>query len=174
MFPCSIRFGPKYGSFIPGKNIDGHGTRFGFSTLLEDQMPLRAPSGSSGYQTVLREGAQAYAMKPPRARTRTPVRRITPDPCCNHQSMIARACPMASRPVRAVVIPAIKMTDYPEGIIRIHSPTASAREDDQIAGGSFNPLSSRFWAVAAFRTAADWSTVGCAIASYLVRSASLP
>jgi hypothetical protein len=35
-------------------------------------------------QTARRAGAQAQAMKPPRASRGTPVSRTTPDPCCVH------------------------------------------------------------------------------------------
>jgi len=59
------------------------------STLVKDQIPLRALSGSNACQAVRLAGAQAYAMKPPEAMRRIPVRRTRPDPCCNHQSMMA-------------------------------------------------------------------------------------
>ena len=45
-----------------------------------------------------RAGAQAYATKPPRVRTRTPVRRTTPSPCCNHQSMMFGKTTCRDRP----------------------------------------------------------------------------
>src|SRR5262249_33872517 len=66
-----------------------------------------------------------HATKPPRAKTRTPVRRNSPDRCCNHHSMAPRARSIATRPVRAVVIPRIKMT-YPKNsghVIRIQART---------------------------------------------------
>ena len=72
-----------------GRSEAANGSRSGSSTLVKDQIPLRALSGSSACQAVRRAGAQAYAMKPPKAMTRIPVRRRRPDPCCNHQSMMA-------------------------------------------------------------------------------------
>ena len=72
-----------------GRSEAANGSRSGSSTLVKDQIPLRALSGSSACQAVRLAGAQAYAMKPPKAMTRIPVRRTRPDPCCNHQSMMA-------------------------------------------------------------------------------------
>lgn len=46
-----------------------------------------------GFNTSTERLTSFMSSSPFRARTRTPVRRTTPNPCCNHQSMMAASAP---------------------------------------------------------------------------------
>src|SRR5215475_11202502 len=57
-----------------------------------------------------RSGAQAYAMKPPRASSGMAERRTTPDPCNDHHSMVARARSTPTKGVASAATSGMKAT----------------------------------------------------------------